>query len=719
MLQPQPTPVYQDPEMQAAAVHHSRLANILDAVGSLLGGSQTVHVTKHPDGTMEVSHDPSTGKEKWGRIAAAALSGAAKGWAVGQGPGGAGRAAGAGFESGFQMPEQALNNANQEVSTNAQQLLQHANWAATNQQTVINNEHLKQSRVKFASDWTAAQAAAHNAAAQAPGSQDLGNFEGVTDLPSFTAKFPDAMKGHMNSDIQMEPVFNDKGEQTGLHVTLLGPGADSIMPDPPPIPTAYFDPATKSIQMKPLDVVKNHYTYRQYSQAVQAAGNAATGLYLQQEGIDVNRQNAQTKATEAGNTATHQDLENKKLRLEIEGKQRDARTDAAFANLTGAVANAPAGTTDTSIPTPAAPARPGGVTTGTFQGQPVTIDAQGNATNSTTGAPVGNIHDANPTPPAAGGAPAAAAPSTDPVVWRRDGGADIPPQSAEMLKRLPPDIASTVAAIGSYDLNLNTIPRQQRQAYIDAATQVFPGFDEKEYASRQKLLTDIKSGSLAQGRRSLNMAVSHIGELYDAMQELAPSNFRLLNQGIQAFAGQVGGPTAASLAKYRTAATGVSSELATNFKGSGAGTQVETDKWEKNLDPRAPGEAQDAGLNTAVDMLGNRLAAMQATIQDGMGSTTPYPVLTPDAINTLQRIPAGRALLQKFNLTGVRPTAPTPTQQGAATQPGQTATRPAAAPTNTSLPASIANDPTWASDGRGGYRHFNGSAWITATPPRQ
>jgi hypothetical protein len=49
-------------------------------------------------------------------------------------------------------------------------------------------------------------------------------------------------------------------------------------------------------------------------------------------------------------------------------------------------------TEETEIPAPIAPARPGGVTTGTFQGQPVSIDAAGNAVNSITGASVGNIH---------------------------------------------------------------------------------------------------------------------------------------------------------------------------------------------------------------------------------------------------------------------------------------------------------------------------------------
>ena len=130
---PSPQP---DAEIAAGAVHQNWLSRILDTVGTILGGDKTIVATKHPDGTVSVEHNPSTTGEKWGRIAQAALGGAARGMAVGQGPGGAGRAVAAGTLAGLAQPQQNLQQANQEAaSMNAQQLAA-ANHALLDQQRI-------------------------------------------------------------------------------------------------------------------------------------------------------------------------------------------------------------------------------------------------------------------------------------------------------------------------------------------------------------------------------------------------------------------------------------------------------------------------------------------------------------------------------------------------------------------------------------------------------
>ena len=75
---PSPQP---DAEIAAGAVHQNWLSRILDTVGTILGGDKTIVATKHPDGTVSVEHNQSTTGEKWGRIAQAALGGAARGMA--------------------------------------------------------------------------------------------------------------------------------------------------------------------------------------------------------------------------------------------------------------------------------------------------------------------------------------------------------------------------------------------------------------------------------------------------------------------------------------------------------------------------------------------------------------------------------------------------------------------------------------------------------------
>ena len=137
-IQPTAAPTYQDPEISTASVHHNWLSRIIDTVGSILGGDQTIAITKSPDGTVRVDHNPSTSGEKWSRIASAALGGAARGMAVGQGPGGAGRAFAAGTQAGLSSQQQALDQANKNAaSMNAQQLAV-AQRALLNQQITRN-----------------------------------------------------------------------------------------------------------------------------------------------------------------------------------------------------------------------------------------------------------------------------------------------------------------------------------------------------------------------------------------------------------------------------------------------------------------------------------------------------------------------------------------------------------------------------------------------------
>src|SRR5258707_3074294 len=80
MSVPQMGPSPSDIENHAAAVHHSRLASALNAVGDILGGNQTLRMIKNADGSVDLQQVDSTPGEKWGRIAKAALSGAATGF---------------------------------------------------------------------------------------------------------------------------------------------------------------------------------------------------------------------------------------------------------------------------------------------------------------------------------------------------------------------------------------------------------------------------------------------------------------------------------------------------------------------------------------------------------------------------------------------------------------------------------------------------------------
>jgi hypothetical protein len=142
-----------DPVLQAAAVHHARLASIASKLGDIMGGgSTTLRMIKNQDGSVSVAPEPATAGEKWGRVAAAALSGAAQGFQHGQGPGGPARAAAAGIQTGMGMPQarqdQTLATAEEANNQNRAGMLFKANMAKLNQDAVASAWTLKNNQIK-------------------------------------------------------------------------------------------------------------------------------------------------------------------------------------------------------------------------------------------------------------------------------------------------------------------------------------------------------------------------------------------------------------------------------------------------------------------------------------------------------------------------------------------------------------------------------------------
>ena len=126
--------------------HEAKWRDILRTVGTIMGGDKTLHVKKDTDGNITVTHDPSTEGEKWGRIAAAALGGAAQGLANSQGPGGAARAAAAGTQYGLQLPQQRQQEADAQATAEQKRMMNNAQVARLNQEVVLaawDNKHLE------------------------------------------------------------------------------------------------------------------------------------------------------------------------------------------------------------------------------------------------------------------------------------------------------------------------------------------------------------------------------------------------------------------------------------------------------------------------------------------------------------------------------------------------------------------------------------------------
>lgn len=176
-------------------MHENWMHRALDRAATLLGGDQTIHITKDPDGNVTMTHDSSTTKEKWGRIAQAVLVGAAAGFQNSQGPGGLGKAAAAGVQTGAQLPQQREQQAQQQVDFDNKQLMAKANRIHLTQQTAMEAAQLNLENMKIDQSTADAINKSTEDYAGRPGAIDYGVYDpkqshGVID---FSKQNPGAM----------------------------------------------------------------------------------------------------------------------------------------------------------------------------------------------------------------------------------------------------------------------------------------------------------------------------------------------------------------------------------------------------------------------------------------------------------------------------------------------------------------------------------------------
>ena len=202
--------------------HEAGWRKILDKVGSILGGDQTIHVTKDANGNVTLTHDPSTGGEKWGRVAATALGGAAQGLANSQGPGGAARAAAAGTAFGLQQPQQREQEANAQATAEQKRMMNSAQIARLNQEVVRaawDSKHLEPEYQQKQADWALGHAKTLEDMGAIPVAMD------VTDpqqLATMAGSNPQAVGAHLGKNGEI--LYNEPNGKGGVNFYRL-PGS--------------------------------------------------------------------------------------------------------------------------------------------------------------------------------------------------------------------------------------------------------------------------------------------------------------------------------------------------------------------------------------------------------------------------------------------------------------------------------------------------------------
>ena len=180
--------------------HEAWWRRALDKVGTILGGDQTVHITKDADGNVTMTHDHSTTGEKWGRIAQAALVGAASGIQNSQGPGGLAKATAAGVQTGAQLPQQREQQAQQQVDFGNKQMMAKAQRMFVTQKGLELAAQAKRENLQHAQESAQALNDNYDLIDQSPNSENLGSID-LSDpmaIPNAAKKSPAAYDAYFH-----------------------------------------------------------------------------------------------------------------------------------------------------------------------------------------------------------------------------------------------------------------------------------------------------------------------------------------------------------------------------------------------------------------------------------------------------------------------------------------------------------------------------------------
>jgi len=317
-----------DPEMVAAARHHERIGGAIDAVTKALGGSKTMHIVQMPDGSYVAKEMDSTPGERWSRIAKAALSGAAAGFAHGQGPGGGARAFSAGAATGLAMPQADQDRTTQKAeeleSQRQKGMLFAKNMAMLDIQVAKGNLDLLQSPIKFAAEMAQYADTRRKSVSEAHGVH-LATYANAKELSDHMQTNQELMDKHVGKGgtLVQIPQFSN-GQMTGIEVYAVPEDTlNQYIDSDQQVLLKNISPDGKSIETKYRTYKKGQALWKDViaDQKSQDALNSATDLNFAKLGLERQRTDAET------------------LRAETEQKESISRIAKNYADIAKAKAD--------------------------------------------------------------------------------------------------------------------------------------------------------------------------------------------------------------------------------------------------------------------------------------------------------------------------------------------------------------------------------------------
>ena len=328
-----------DAANHALAVHHGRLASMLDAVGGILGGNKSLRMTRNADGSVDVKQVDASPGEKWGRVAQAALTGLANGFAVGQGPGGAARAAAAGIQTGLAEPGQqqnaVLDQAQKLNQQNQQKKLFDANMALMDQKIASGAFDQKTKPIEWAQTQQARNLDMTQKLRNDYSARLVGHAKNMEDVANIVNANPDAVAAHAGqNDGIVYPMthYAADGTADGMDVWLIPPDYAKRLNDKPmTIAKTTLNPDD------PTKVLHGEVSIPAYSMRGQDYFGA-------QKAYDLQNANVANIAQDNANAAAQTGIKQQMVPFEIK------KTQAEIAKDTAEAANAGTGAKGTLVP---------------------------------------------------------------------------------------------------------------------------------------------------------------------------------------------------------------------------------------------------------------------------------------------------------------------------------------------------------------------------------
>lgn len=207
------------------------------------------------------------------------------------------------------------------------------------------------------------------------------------------------------------------------------------------------------------------------------------------------------------------------------------------------------------------------------------------------------------------------------------------------IASLPSGTQALIKKIASYEMDLKAVTSLrggERERIASLVAQYDPTFDMSQYTARAATRKDFTSGKAAGNIRSINTAVKHLDSLANAAEKLDNRAVQLWNALANKVITSVGDPR---VVRFNSAANAVESEMASVFKGMGA-TDQEIKAWRDQLNASQSPEQLNVAIDTMIELMGGRLAALENQWQTNMGKPVDFRILSPESDRILKELGA-------------------------------------------------------------------------------